>query len=806
MEGPGQQQENFYSIGEQRKELRRTLRSLGVLPAEVLGGEDKDQGDITGIEKVREKTERLFRKINERAKSFKLSDFGYKRLEDRKEGEKNSGISMSKKRLREDREALNKVDVDSVSEQFGKNERNIFKQIASIEKEINILNDQRNKRIYFLKTSGLIQELNNDELLQTINTEISSLEQKIVKLSLDNPSASRANKLISYKEGLSREGHIAETPSVKEIKEKLETALLIGAPTLLWGPTGTGKTSIARKVAYDLTGKIPEEVSCNPETKQSDIYGKQGLRAGREGGTETVDIYGPLTKAMKYGNVCIFDEFTALAPSQAVFIKGILSKRVGDKVNIPGNGEITIRPGFQLIFTANLKSDKNSERQEMPPELKNEFGQNNIYVGYQSKSESYDIMISRLLNKDGSVDFSLYDLEITLPQLVSAIEEVQEAYNKPLRVEQSTELVVTYSPNKPPQLKKMVLNQRTIFHIIESFKIAKLQNTDLSFREHLDQRLKKELTFKEYDENDRILVAKILASKGLLTTLTESELDLPDGTLSFNMANVFKTRKDEEVLKSKEARHIPLKELVDVDPFGQMSIDISAEADRLNKSDQQQKPEAEYKAEISGLNIEKSINTFKNFYSHHNIFLPLDFESKAKEIWTRNKDQIEQYIKSEGYNQILIIPEILLDTETLHTKMTEGYNPTYLGDNFKNGGSFAGSTTQSQRFKILLVHSQTELTGLPILNSTLNTTPDQFKQTGKKGLSLQEYLILQRYIFDSTKTHIDSVKWTWLPKTLSGQNLVWSGFDPAGGGLGVVANPASSRDGNGGFRLSRSFF
>src|SRR3989338_4562605 len=98
---------------------------------------------------------------------------------------------------------------------------------------------------------------------------------------------------------------------------------------------------------------------CNPQTRESNIWGKTGLRpaegeAGRKGAIETVDIYGPLTRAMREGKPVIFDEFTALPKEQMVFIKGIFNAKPGDSVNVMGNGVVVIKPGFQMEFTDNL--------------------------------------------------------------------------------------------------------------------------------------------------------------------------------------------------------------------------------------------------------------------------------------------------------------------------------------------------------------------------------------------------------------------------------------------------------------------
>ena len=39
-----------------------------------------------------------------------------------------------------------------------------------------------------------------------------------------------------------------------------------------------------------------------------------------------------------------------------------LNAKIGDSVNIVGNGRVKIERGFHMTFTANLKSEKNPER------------------------------------------------------------------------------------------------------------------------------------------------------------------------------------------------------------------------------------------------------------------------------------------------------------------------------------------------------------------------------------------------------------------------------------------------------------
>ena len=126
-----------------------------------------------------------------------------------------------------------------------------------------------------------------------------------------------------------------------------------------------------------------------------------------------------------------------------------------------------------MIFTANLKSEKNTERQDLPPEIAREFEQNNLEINYTPKEEAYDIMLVRLMNQDGSIDMSWYDLNNTLPKFCEALQEVQLAYTDQesdgiARLTQTMD-----SSGKKQGLKKLVFTQGTVENILDAWKIYK---------------------------------------------------------------------------------------------------------------------------------------------------------------------------------------------------------------------------------------------------------------------------------------------------------------------------------------------
>jgi hypothetical protein len=543
-----------------------------------------------------------------------------------------------------------------------------------------------------------------------------------------------------------------------------------------------------------------------------------------------VEIYGPLAKAMVEGKTVIFDEFTALPKEQMVFIKGIFNAKVGDRINIVGNGIVEIQPGFQMIFTANLKSEKNPERQDLPPEVAREFEQNNIKINYINKEESYDVMLARLLGKDGSLDMSFYDLNTTLPNLARVMSEIQESYTNATDKEVARKAGALDASGKVHSLKKFVMTQGSIEAILSSWSIEKkMKRTEKSFAEFLDERFKTALTFEEYSKEDRNLAAKILASRGFLLTLTPKELGLPEDIFTFNTIKAMRGAEATEELKSESGnvKHLNFKEVAELDPFnkrallmGKLALGLlegettekdqflTASNKRFNKifgkHSSAETIEATYNQESINLDIEKKLDEFISFYQQNKIDLSPDFEENIREIWSRNIDEIKENIEQNGFSDILLMPENI-PLADLNTKMTEGYKTeTWESSNFTEGGGFAGAKSENvDKPRIVLVHKTQNLKDNPELAKTLNIKGEDAIKS--EMLTLEDYLVFQRKYFKETGKHLDEVGATWLA-TYAGARRVYAGWDPSDGQVYVIADDLSARDERLGARPSRSFF
>ncbi|MFA6227275.1 MAG: AAA family ATPase [Candidatus Paceibacterota bacterium] len=564
---------NFHEISEGRKELRKAIQELDIKE----GDESSPETEIFEKHYKGEKEA-----LDKKASAFKIADFKDKK----NPNPEDSGLKGAKEALRKQKteyegnlaENSSQIDQEAI---LGENP-----EIADVLKTVENISDLKDFRMRRMleildKRISLPTRKRNEAVLKTIKEELEASE---ARLEQSDQITLRKAELIEYKEDLGQSGHICVTPTVEKALEAIGDRMLTGKPIFLHGPTGTGKTSLARFASSHFTGKDSEMVFCNPQTKESNVWGKTGIRPAKDGAIETVEIYGPLARAMMEGRTVIFDEFTALPKEQMVFIKGVFNAKVGDRINIVGNGVVEIKPGFQMVFTANLKSEKNPERQDLPPEIAREFEQNNLEVKYTPADEAYDIMLARLLNRDGSLDMSYYDLNTTLPNLCKAMADIQESYTNETDKEVARKAGAMDASGKVYSLKKFVMTQGSVEAILSSWLVEKQTGKNgRTFAEFLDERFKTALTFKEYTKEDRILVAKILASKGFLLTLTAKELDLPDDVFKFNTIKAMRGEEAVEELKEKsgDIKHLSLKEVAELDPFHKRAELLKGKAEAL---------------------------------------------------------------------------------------------------------------------------------------------------------------------------------------------------------------------------------
>ena len=160
--------------------------------------------------------------------------------------------------------------------------------------------------------------------------------------------------------------HYVETEQVKKVKEKVMLWLDAGYPVHIIGPTGCGKSTLARRVAEEL-GKPTVWVNGDETMTTADLvggYAKYETESLRDRFIHTVlkarDVVragwvdNPLTIACKHGTVFVYNDFSRAKPDAnnvllSVFQEGTLElpTRFGEE------RYINVNPEFRAILTSN---------------------------------------------------------------------------------------------------------------------------------------------------------------------------------------------------------------------------------------------------------------------------------------------------------------------------------------------------------------------------------------------------------------------------------------------------------------------
>ena len=216
----------------------------------------------------------------------------------------------------------------------------------------------------------------------------------------------------------------------------------------------------------------------------------------------------------------------------------------------------------------------------------------------------------------------------------------------------------------------------------------------------------------------------------------------------------------------------------------------------MNKNQEVKKSEEEKlgleRYEKIDSNFNKRLEEFVDFYKKNNIEIPEDFEVIIKYLWEDSKEEIINKIKSDGFNDILIVPPMtdstgrtgpLLASLLKKMEMGDGYNlkPDYLSDEpFDENNTEAGGYCSGYS-RIMLVHKDQNLIDSPILKEKIGVKGEYLLRSPDDkyyALSLEEYLIFQKKYFEETGQHLDEKNKVWLSTftTTSGKNKNYNGY------------------------------
>ncbi len=174
------------------------------------------------------------------------------------------------------------------------------------------------------------------------------------KQKIDLPGERQENEI---RKTMKKRTFTLDIPELKQIPQflKILDDLSVGNNVFLKGIAGTGKTTLAEKVAYAFAGRKEGDkkalpfvtINCNQYTSPIDLKGGQTITGYKEGG---------LIEAWRDGKILILDEMPKLEPNTAGLLNDALAKSATDAALIFNglNEPFEKHPDFGCIATGNI--------------------------------------------------------------------------------------------------------------------------------------------------------------------------------------------------------------------------------------------------------------------------------------------------------------------------------------------------------------------------------------------------------------------------------------------------------------------
>lgn len=361
--------------------------------------------------------------------------------------------------------------------------------------------------------SSRIPSSHTQKRLLSLQQEQKRLQEEVDQALQEDPTlalAWRSWQLREYRRQLQKD-HFAETPSRKRLADRLQELLADERKVLLTGPTGTGKTELAKHTLRPFSGE-PEILSGHQGLTSYDVYGKPILTTSSSGATVSSFHLGVFPRAAKEGHGLIIDELDLIPMQTLLRHKADWNLRSGDTLRIQedASNTIPIKKGFGVVATANIKGAKHKEREALDPAVTRLFEP--LPVSYFPREELYDLTLATLIDRRGFLPLSKSDAAETLKHLVDAASDIQDAY-----LGRSTAFYEKggRSTNRVASLEKAVLDPGRLLTLLSGFPRASLRGR--SFRSFLNEELAHFVNNEDYSQKDRFTLLDILTTHGFLT-------------------------------------------------------------------------------------------------------------------------------------------------------------------------------------------------------------------------------------------------------------------------------------------------
>lgn len=607
------EKENYHRIAEERGQLRGTLKSATGeswkdIREDFSGNEEKENGDfsaadfLAGIESGKNieqddtyKIKKRLRELDEQAAGFKVEKGEYSKIKGELESEKFSGFYGEVLQMKQTVSRLNSVLAKLKKQEFqisSQRKGDITGSDRVLLSDLHVKIGAIEKRKFDL--TGRKEVTDSRDREKTITPIVNQETGKIYRAA----DLLRIQKEIKER-GFATVGEIAERKA--DILENIQNQI----PTLLEGPTGTGKTELLINTVEETFGQKAEVLNCHERVGPSEIFGKTLLRSASQlndsqikdlnkkiteqlqrweenqgvnnkidedylhekrmendrlialytqgsGATETYFQDGVLPRCLKKNIPLIMDEFNNMPLNMRFALKEIYNRKEGDKIIIQtDSGEaIPVPANFTFLASANLKGDKHKDRFELDDAEIRIY--DSKHIGYLNKEDQYDISLVSLMNLAGEVPVNEFETTKILEMLVKTAKESQVGYISELDFEDSRgeKATLENAVFDPGQLFKMVASYNSVAH-------------KKDFLTYLNEKILAFVNKGGY-EKDRGHLVQLFQKNGFLQGKSKEDFNggVSEANLAFtNIENIFEgSNEDKETLT--------LEQIAGLDPFG----------------------------------------------------------------------------------------------------------------------------------------------------------------------------------------------------------------------------------------------